>query len=377
MMMRLSSTIAQLARFRTMAHGQTADPVPDRLDDLTAFGSNPGALRARIYVPANLAKDAALVVVLHGCTQTAAGYDHGAGWSHLADEQGFALLFPEQQRSNNPNLCFNWFSPVDSRRESGEALSIRQMIDTMVATHGIDQSRIFVTGLSAGGAMTSIMLACYPELFAGGAIIAGLPFGCAASVNDAFARMRGEGYPPDDRLPELVKAASGHQGPWPTISVWQGSADKTVVPANADRILAQWQALHGVDTLPTEQMVVDGSPRRIWRDQKGRAVIEAYEIVGMGHGTPLNTVGPDGHGNPLPYMLESGISSTGRIAEAWGLMATVPARKPVPAPGERPRQVHATPPLRSSPKQVPKAPHKAMGVSAIIEEALRKAGLMR
>ncbi|WP_327195408.1 alpha/beta hydrolase family esterase [Sphingobium sp. Ant17] len=121
MMTRLSSTISQLAKFRAMAPGAMTDPVQDRLDDLQAFGSNPGALRARIYVPANLAKGAALVVVLHGCTQNAAGYDHGAGWSQLADEQGFALLFPEQQRSNNPNLCFNWFSPVDSRRNSGEA----------------------------------------------------------------------------------------------------------------------------------------------------------------------------------------------------------------------------------------------------------------
>ncbi|MDR7156975.1 poly(hydroxyalkanoate) depolymerase family esterase [Sphingobium xenophagum] len=372
MMMRLSSTIAQLARFRTMAHGHSADPVPDRLDDLLAFGSNPGALRARTYVPANLAKGAALVVVLHGCTQNAAGYDHAAGWSHLADEQGFALLFPEQQRSNNPNLCFNWFSPVDSWRDSGEALSIRQMIDTMVATHGIDQSRIFVTGLSAGGAMTSIMLACYPELFAGGAIIAGLPFGCAASVNDAFARMRGEGYPADDRLPELVKAASGHQGPWPTISVWQGSADQTVAPSNADRILAQWQSLHGVDSLPSEQTIIDGSPRRTWRDKKGRAAIESYEIIGMGHGTPLNTVGPDGHGNAAPYMLEAGISSTGQIAQAWGLMTATPARKSAPTPGERirPQPMHAR-------KPTPKPAHKATGVSAIIEDALRKAGLMR
>ncbi|PBN44114.1 hypothetical protein SxD43FB_08495 [Sphingobium sp. D43FB] len=371
-MTRLSSTITQLAKFRAMTHGASADPVKDRLDDLIAFGSNPGALRARIYVPANLAKGAALVVVLHGCTQNAAGYDHAAGWSQLADEQGVALLFPEQQRSNNPNLCFNWFSPLDSRRDSGEALSIRQMIDTMVATHDIDQSRVFVTGLSAGGAMTSIMLACYPELFAGGAIIAGLPFGCAASVNDAFARMRGEGYPADDRLPELVKAASGHQGPWPTISVWQGSADQTVAPSNADRILAQWQSLHGVDGLPSEQTIIDGSPRRTWRDEKGRAVIESYEIVGMGHGTPLNTVGPDGHGNAAPYMLEAGISSTGQIAQAWGLMTATPARKSAPTPGERirPQPMHAR-------KPTSKPAHKATGVSAIIEDALRKAGLMR
>ena len=378
MMTRLSSTLSQLAKFRAMAQDGSVDPVQDRLDDLLAFGSNPGALRARTYVPANMAKGAALVVVLHGCTQNAAGYDHGAGWSQLADEQGFALLFPEQQRSNNPNLCFNWFSPVDSRRDSGEALSIRQMIDTMVSTHDLDAERIFVTGLSAGGAMTSIMLASYPELFAGGAIIAGLPFGCATSVNDAFARMRGEGYPADDRLPELVRAASGHQGPWPTISVWQGSADKTVAPSNAERIIAQWQALHGVGDIPTEQAIIDGSPRRTWRDKKGRAVIEAYEIVGMGHGTPLNTVGPDGHGRAAPYMLEAGISSTGQIAKAWGLMTKSKARKAATTQiSARAQPTSAAPQILQAHRPTPKVSHKAKGVSAIIEDALRKAGLMR
>ena len=93
---------------------------------------------------------------------------------HLADLHGFAVLFPEQQRANNANLCFNWFVPEDIRRDSGEALSIRQMIEAMVVAHGLDRSRIFVTGLSAGGAMASAMLATYPEIFAGGAIIAGL-----------------------------------------------------------------------------------------------------------------------------------------------------------------------------------------------------------
>jgi poly(3-hydroxybutyrate) depolymerase len=88
-------------------------------------GSNPSALRALLHVPPGLSPDAPLVVVLHGCTQTAADYDHGSGWSELAERFGFAVLFPEQQRANNPNLCFNWFSPEDARRGSGEVESIR------------------------------------------------------------------------------------------------------------------------------------------------------------------------------------------------------------------------------------------------------------
>jgi poly(3-hydroxybutyrate) depolymerase len=155
----LNDTLSRLSALRdNVLPDGTGAPGKDRLSDLPAFGSNPGALRARFYVPRATDKSSALVVVLHGCTQDAASYDHGSGWSRLADEQGFALLFPEQQRGNNANLCFNWFNAGDTRRDSGEALSIRQMVAAMVAGHGIDPARIFVTGLSAGGAMASVML---------------------------------------------------------------------------------------------------------------------------------------------------------------------------------------------------------------------------
>ncbi len=135
------------------------DLATNRLREIPAFGSNPGGLRMFTYLPPHVSAEAALVVVLHGCTQTAASYDLGAGWSTLADRYGFALLLPEQQRSNNPNGCFNWFQTGDIKRGHGEALSIRQMVDKMVSDHGIDRKRVFVTGLSAGGAMTSVMLA--------------------------------------------------------------------------------------------------------------------------------------------------------------------------------------------------------------------------
>ena len=98
----------------------------------SSFGTNPGDLRMFSFVPDNLQPAPALVVVLHGCGQTAAGYDLGAGWSTLAKRYGFALLMPEQQPSNNANGCFNWFNPEDTARERGEACSIRQMIARMV-----------------------------------------------------------------------------------------------------------------------------------------------------------------------------------------------------------------------------------------------------
>src|SRR6195256_5936055 len=180
---------SKLSGFNGLGAYGRSSAVPSPLVETGHFGTNPGALRMFAFVPEHLQRAPALVVVLHGCGQTAAGYDLGAGWSTLAKRYGFALLMPQQQRCNNANGCFNWFNPEDTARDSGEACSIRQMIARMVGDFGIDQRRIFVTGLSAGGAMTSVMLATYPEIFAGGAIIAGLPFGVATNVREALNGM--------------------------------------------------------------------------------------------------------------------------------------------------------------------------------------------
>lgn len=383
-MRKISDTIARLsamqARFSSPANGQG---VSDRLQPLASFGPNPGALAAKFHVPKGLEQGAPLVVVLHGCTQTAAGYDHHSGWSRLADESGFALLFPEQQRANNPNLCFNWFLPGDSRRGSGEALSIRQMIETIVATHGLDRSRIFITGLSAGGAMASAMLASYPEVFAGGAIIAGLPYGSATTIPEAFDRMRGHGHPSDGDLQRLVQDASKHTGPWPRISIWHGSADQTVVLSNADALAAQWRGVHRLEGAPTHSEASGRHTRHVWHDADGLAAIEVNIIAGMAHGTPL---GGDGLGTPGPFMLDVGVSSTRQIARIWGIAEAEPrdssqlrygtaegrpavrpaATQPVAADSATDRG-HSNPDRASEPH----------GVKKTIEDALRAAGLMR
>lgn len=365
----LAETIAQLRAGLPRGLGETTTPTT-RLKRLDGFGNNPGALLAYHYVPADASGPMPLVVVLHGCTQTAAGYDHGSGWSMLAEQHGFAVLFPEQQRQNNPNTCFNWFSDEDTRRGSGEALSIRQMIAAMADRHEIDPARVYVTGLSAGGAMASTMLATYPDVFAGGAIIAGLPFGVAGTVPQALERMRGQGLPAGPELGRRVHAASEHPGPWPAVSVWHGTSDHTVVPANGTAVIDQWRAVHGLGSTPDVSDVVDGVPHQAWLGRDGRVAVEEYRIAGLGHGTPLATGGDEGCGTVGPHMLEAGISSTLHIARAWRLVDARAARvtrlepeQPRPAPARR----TAAPATQSVPTQV----------GDVIEQALRAAGLMR
>lgn len=372
----LHDTITRLRSLQRRPSG-FREPGDSSLAPFQQFGSNPGQLKAWSYVPAGLPKGAPLVVVLHGCTQNARGYNHGSGWSAAADEHGFALLFPEQHRANNPNLCFNWYQPEDARRGGGETLSIRQMVTAMQVRHGTDPGKVFVTGLSAGGAMAAVMLATYPDVFAGGAVIAGLPFGTAHSVPQAFDRMRGHKEISGEVLAELVKAASKHAGPWPALSVWHGTGDMTVDSSNATALVDQWRALHGVADAKPDSDCVAGYPHRVWRDSKGRQVIEVYVITDAGHGTPLSTQGPQSGETAGPYMLETGISSTQQSLRFWGIAAGTPKTvraAPAKAKSEPPTLNPAAyaPPRRHAFRQSP-----AVSIKTTIEDALRAAGLLR
>ncbi len=306
----------------------TRAPVRSPLVEVKAFGANPGNLRMFAFVPDDLQQPRALVVVLHGCGQSAAGYDLGAGWSTLARHYGFALLMPEQQLANNANGCFNWFNPDDTARGQGEAASIRQMIARISADRDIDPRRVFITGLSAGGGMTSVMLATYPEVFAAGAIIAGLPFGVASNVREALTGMRGRRARTPRELGDLVRKASQHKGRWPKLSVWHGSIDAIVNPANADEIVKQWLDVHDLPAMPMSEGIVNGHPHRVWWNADGETVVESYTITDMAHGTPLGLADNDNrYGNEGAFLIEAGISSSWLIVKFFGLTAWIRERK--------------------------------------------------
>ena len=370
----LSKILSELAHYRKVAQtlrgASTRSPAEDRdgrFVEIADFGANPGNLRMLVHAPEPLAPRPGLVVVLHGCTQTAQAYDHGSGWSTLADAHGFALLYPEQKSANNANTCFSWFDPAHIARDKGEAGSIRNMIERMAVDLNIDRDRIFVTGLSAGGAMANVMLATYPEVFAAGAVIAGLPYGGARNVHEAFRSMFSGASRGAHEWGELVRDASPHRGPWPKLSVWHGEADSTVVPSNAQEIVKQWTDVHALPVHAASQETHGGHHLRQWRDGMGELRIEEHLIAGMNHGAPLTSAKGEGVGVAGPFMLDVGISSTLEIARFFGLVAADTAKeKPTAQKDSQDANL-----LGADLQAVVTTVEKTIG------EALRKAGLLR
>ncbi len=280
------------------------------------FGDNPGHLRMLWRIPARRLERPPLVVLLHGCGQDAPAFAGQSGWTELSDARGFVLLLPEQTGANNHGRCFNWFVARQTQRGTGEADSVRAMVDHALAGADCDPTRVFVAGLSAGGAMAACLLAAYPDRFAAGAVVAGLPVGCAEGSGQAMLRMMQAG---PQRSPAEWAAAARARGParvsaWPRLSVWQGGADHTVAPGNADALAAQFAALHGLHAAPDEESAPDtGLRRRVWRDADGAAAIEHWSLARMGHGYPVRG------GREQNWVLPVGVQASEEIARFWGL----------------------------------------------------------
>jgi poly(hydroxyalkanoate) depolymerase family esterase len=284
--------------------------------EVTGFGSNPGNLRMFRYLPDQLPAGRPTVVALHGCTQTAAAYGTNAGWIELAQRWRFAVVLPEQQPVNNVSRCFNWFQLSDIGRGQGEAESIAQMVSRTLTDTGGDRTRVMISGLSAGGAMTSVMLATYPDMFAAGGIVAGLPYKCATTMIEAFSCMNpGKNLTPAQWAAKVPAAAT-----YPQVSIWHGTADFTVAQANQRELVEQWTALHGIPPTPTSTDTVLGYPHASYRTANGRQVVETYSITNMGHGQPVDPGNGDFHcGQGAPYLLDVNICAAWHLGAAWQL----------------------------------------------------------
>lgn len=296
------------------------------------FGGNPGALNLFRYVPSpDPGPGAPLMVALHACSQNATAY-RNAGWEPLADEYGFYVIYPEQNAANNPAGCFNWAGEFGNGanipRGDGENQSIKNMVDFMLAEHDVDPDRVFAAGHSGGGAQSALMMATWPDVFAGGAMIAGIPYECTRSFNQVSACLN-PGLPRSAQAwGDLVRNAfPAYAGAYPKISIWHGTNDFTVSPNNATELIKQWSNVHGVGIEPTRTEMIDGQQRQVWANDAGEAIMEYVAIQGGGHGT---FVDPDnGCGTVGPFFEDQNICSSQRIAEFFGITDAAPP------PGDR------------------------------------------
>jgi poly(hydroxyalkanoate) depolymerase family esterase len=284
-----------------------ADPPASSLVQVSSFGTNPGALSMYTYTPAGLAKGRPVVVALHGCTQTASDYYTHSGWPALADRWQFEVVFPQQSSANNSSQCFNWFLTAKDTRGNGEAASIKSMVDKAVADHGSDTSRVFLTGLSAGGAMTADLLAAYPDVFAAGGIDSGLPAQCATTQAQATnCQQNNQNLTPAQWADRAnAQAPAGYSGPRPRVAIWQGTADYVVYPVNGTELRDQWTAVHGLSQTPTStQTLPGGTTLTNYVDSNGTTKVQFYSISGMGHGTAVDPgTGPTQCGSTGAYFL--------------------------------------------------------------------------
>ncbi|MFG2447915.1 PHB depolymerase family esterase [Streptomyces sp. NPDC048512] len=291
------------------------------LQQVTGFGSNPGNLAMYEYAPSGLPADAPLVVALHGCTQSASDYHTHSGWQKFADQWGFAVVYPQTGSANNSLSCFSWFDAAKDTRAKGEAASIKQMVDTAAAQYGSDRSRVFVTGLSAGGGMTANLLADYPDVFAGGSVDSGLPAQCATTQAAASGcQYSNQNLTPKQWGDKVRNSYPGYTGPWPRVAIWQGSSDTTVAPVNGTELRDQWTDVWGIgQTASSTRNLTGGTTESIYDDSTGKPAVALFSVSGMAHGLAVNPgSGADQCGSTGTYYLNS-ICSSYHTAKFWGL----------------------------------------------------------
>ncbi|MDP1827477.1 MAG: PHB depolymerase family esterase [Archangium sp.] len=298
----------------------------EALTAVTGFGTNPGGLSLFIHQPAGLGANAPLVVALHGCGQTADVYAT-TGWNTLATQHRFLVAYPQTTANS---ACFDWFTANQQTRSGPQVTSILQMVQHLVTTRGVDPSRVYVTGLSAGGAMTGVLLAVAPDVFSRGAVMAGLPFACATTQLQGLTCMSS----PADQTPAqwgaLVRAVAG-SSPAPRVSLWHGTSDTTVRPGNLQEQVDQWTDVNGVDLTADATSTVGIATRREFRNAAGVTLVESWSLAGMSHGTAIDAA--RGCGTPSPFILDVSVCSSRYAAEFFGIASASDGGVPVPDAG--------------------------------------------
>ncbi len=281
-------------------------PVPEGARFESArFADATGARDYKVYFPAAAAPGKArrpLVLMLHGCTQDPDDFARGTAMNAAAEEHGCVIVYPAQPAAANPNRCWNWFRPEDQRRGAGEPALIAALVRAVVKVESVDPDRVFVAGLSAGGATAAILGAEYPEVFAAVGVHSGLPCGAAQDLPSALMAMRNGGQGPGSG--RAVRTI-----------VFHGDADRVVNPANAEALVAQATAAAGALGRRVEEGAAGGRgySRVIHHDDAGRTVCEHWTLHGAGHawaggdaaGSHTDPLGPDASREMLRFFLEA------------------------------------------------------------------------
>ena len=267
------------------------------IDGMHTHGSLKRAYK--LFVPPNaVGRRLPLVVMLHGCTQDPDDFAAGTGMNARARDQGFYVLYPAQSLDANPSRCWNWFKHTHQRRGSGEAGLIADLTGAIVRRHGIDSQRVYIAGLSAGGAMAAIVAATHPEIYAAVGVHSGLAVGAASDLGEALNAMR-SGAAPAAPTPTVV----------PTI-VFHGDEDTTVHPRNGEHLISA--AALASSASQVEPGVSAGGrhyTRQTYQGEHGRAVAEHWLVHGAGHawsgghsaGSYTDAKGPDATAEMLRF----------------------------------------------------------------------------
>lgn len=286
--------------------------------ELDGFGANPGNVRLFLHAPRQPKPGTGLVVVLHGCLQSAADSQR-AGWNTLAEARGFYVLYVQSSATSG---CFRWFEPAHATRGQGEVASVVSGVDWVLQRYAVDRRRVFVTGLSAGAGLAVALLAAAPDVFTAGATFAGVPAGCATSSTEGLACMRGVDLSPAEWAARARASWSG-TGAVPRVQIWTGDGDTTVSPTMATELVEQFTALHGLSATPTEREEV----ARVSSSVFGRGEVQLLTIRDFGHAVPVAVSA--GCGSVGPFITEAGVCGAREAARFFGLLD-----EPVPAPVE-------------------------------------------